>query len=428
MDLKEFDGFKGTINDVGVAVQEEEYVDETGNTIEGEGLIVEIEAIHETITSNFTRYSKRAMKEGLSSWTTPYNKPVIEHHDEEKGSVIGRVLKAEFRETGEAGLPCVVVTALITDEEAIKKIEDGRLLTTSIGARADNVRCSICNHHIVSEKTGCPKHARGSKYNGELCVWDINDMYIKEISYVVVPSDKFSKNTRILKKSSVKSGTFSESTTTNNKGGSPAMDKTTGTGVNVSESEQQVEAQTTVNLTEAEQLAQAEQTILELKESAQQADALRAEAENQVAAKETELRTVLLQALDAVATASGKGAIDHEKLMKRSVDSLKDKLADELEEFQAQQKTAAKEEPQNEIPVTDHGKVASDVNTTESETSTEDPSKKEEAPDETPATVETKESATDIPKATNPSTVEDKVEDVKIPSNIELKERFNKLF
>lgn len=426
MNLTESDNLKCTINNVGVAVQEgEKFTDESGNTIEEDGLIVEIEAIHETITSNFTRYTAKGMKLGLESWTTPYNKPVIEHHDEERGSVIGRVLKAEFKETGEAGLPCVVATALITDKEAIKKIKDGRLLTTSIGARVENARCSICDYHIIDEKQGCPNHARGSYYDGKLCVWNINNMYIKEISYVVVPSDKFSKNTRILEKSSVKSGTFSESAIINDKGGSQIMNENAKPGINTAESEQGIPSGN-LNITESEQLAEAKQTIIELKESAQQSDALRAEAENQVVAKETELRTVLLEAINAVSIAGGKGAIDFEKFSKRTVESLKDKLSDDLEELQGAT-TAAKEETKpndySDIPVNNHGNVA----TEESAKGKEDPAVKTVEADKVAPVVNTTESATDIPKATNPATQVDP-EPVKVVSNIELKERYNKLF
>ncbi|WP_139995242.1 hypothetical protein [Kurthia sp. Dielmo] len=452
MDFKEYEGFKPidstVVGKMNFTEADKQVAAENAIKLPNKGLIVEIEAIHESVTSNFTRYTKESMKQGLPSWTAPYAKPVILHHNEKDGKVIGRVLSAEYRENGEAGLPCVVIQAVIYDEDAIEQVLDGRLLTTSIGVRVNDVRCSICDHHIISEKDGCPHHARGTFYNGQLCTWDMNDMYVKEISYVVVPSDKFSKNTRILENNSVKSVTFSESANFNNlEGGSNMVQKTSEDLGNQQPTTStpapatSVEPQTSVSFTESEQYKADQQTIMELKESANNETQLRQRAEQQVVSKETELRSVLLDSLNGISIANGKGELNRSKFENRTIESLKDRLADELEELTMN--GIQKEEPaEHEPETTSENPAGENVQTLEpvqrgvyaesaNDNSKEDPATKttQEEPVNTSG-IAVKESAANISKAENPTIAVEstKTTGIKIMSNMELEEAAANIF
>lgn len=180
--------------------QVQTYIDENS-------LMVDIEAIHSKITRNCTYYSPTCLKDSVPYWTNPYEIPVIMHHNEKDGQIIGRVKAAEYTETEtRSGTSALILTANIGNEEGKKGIKDGTLSTVSIGVIAHELTCSICGANLAEEVC---EHERGETYDGKLCYWIINKMEPKEVSYVIVPSDKYAHNIRVYdavkkKKSEVK--------------------------------------------------------------------------------------------------------------------------------------------------------------------------------------------------------------------------------
>lgn len=155
-------------------------------------IICEIEAMHEIVTGNYIGYTEASIDSSLDSWTSPYLKPVILHHKDQDGKIIGRVLKAEKRpsvllENSQA----LVLTVRISDETAKQGIRDKRYLTTSIGVSSSDIECSICHKPIQRHKS-CG-HVLGKTYKNQTCTWTVNSMMAKEISFVIVPADSYSQ-------------------------------------------------------------------------------------------------------------------------------------------------------------------------------------------------------------------------------------------
>jgi hypothetical protein len=154
-------------------------------------LIVTMEAIHVGRTKNYTFYTEEGLKAGLSSWTHPYNKPVLTHHNEYNGEPIGRIIKAEFSEKTLSGKPGLIFTCEITDPDAVEKVLDGRYQTVSIGASTDKVTCNICGTDRTQE--WCD-HWPGEKYEDQTCHFIIGTTYGREVSYVNTPADENAGN------------------------------------------------------------------------------------------------------------------------------------------------------------------------------------------------------------------------------------------
>lgn len=157
----------------------------------GRKLIVQMEAIHVGRTANYTFYTEQGLKEGLSSWTHPYNKPVLTHHDAHSGEPVGRILKAEFADSTISGRKGLIFTCEITDPTAVEKVLDGRYQTVSIGATTDKVTCNICGTDRTKE--WC-EHWRGEEYEGQTCHFTIGTTFGREVSYVNVPADENAGN------------------------------------------------------------------------------------------------------------------------------------------------------------------------------------------------------------------------------------------
>lgn len=197
-----------------MAIEIKEYVGATFNTVnsvkpkinltesyaevpmEKDSLMVDIEAMHSVITRNNTYYTEKCLKDSIPYWTAPYNRPVIMHHNETDGAIIGRVRAANYiahsrrSETG-----ALELTANIGEEQGKKGIKNGTLTTVSIGVIAHDIRCSICGTNLVEE--GMCEHEKGEAYDGKLCYWIIEKMEPKEVSYVIVPSDPYAHNIHI---------------------------------------------------------------------------------------------------------------------------------------------------------------------------------------------------------------------------------------
>lgn len=172
------------------------------SNIDPNSLMVDIEAIHAApyATRNYTRYTEKCLKNSLSGWTKPYARPLIKHHDEKNGDIIGRVIAAEYKTAGTfSNTPAVQLTVNIPGEQAKTDVKNGINQTVSIGVIAKDVRCSICGKQIELDNNGnvisC-EHERGHVYGKETAYWDVHSMEPKEVSYVVVPSDMFAGNVR----------------------------------------------------------------------------------------------------------------------------------------------------------------------------------------------------------------------------------------
>jgi len=152
-----------------------------------------IEAMHcyPHATGNFTRYMADGCKESLSGWTDPYERPTIMFHNDYDGIVNGRIKKAYMGHSEKSGTDCLMLESSHPDYNTRRDISSGILKTVSIGVAAHDVRCSICGQQLA-EGEMCD-HVRGVEYDGQICYWDVYKFTPKELSYVIVPSDKYAQ-------------------------------------------------------------------------------------------------------------------------------------------------------------------------------------------------------------------------------------------
>ena len=167
------------------------------SAVSPDSINVDIEGIHSIVTRNFTYYTPECLKKSIPYWTSPYEKPVIMHHKDKDGVQIGRIKSVEFLEKTRAGMPGLLFTCNIGDEAGVKGVKNGTLSTVSLGAIVHKATCSICGQNIAAE--GECEHKRGRKYDGNLCYWIMEEMEPKELSYVIVPSDKYANTIKIYK-------------------------------------------------------------------------------------------------------------------------------------------------------------------------------------------------------------------------------------
>ena len=161
-------------------------------------LIVKMEAIHVGRTRNFTYYTEEGLKNGLNSWTQPYQKPVLTHHNEYSGEAIGRILEAKYEEATLSGKPGLVFTVEITDPTAQEKVLDGRYQTVSIGASTDKVTCNICGTDRTED--WCehyPGRTYGEGDDKQTAHFIVGTTYGREVSYVNTPADENAGNRSI---------------------------------------------------------------------------------------------------------------------------------------------------------------------------------------------------------------------------------------
>lgn len=168
----------------------------TQTYIDENSLMVDIEGIHSIITRNDTYYAPDCLKESVPYWTSPYERPVIMHHNERDGKIIGRIKSANYISKSErSGTAALEFITNIGDEEGKTGIKNGTLATVSIGAIAHDIRCSICNRNLVEEEL-C-EHSKGEIYDGKRCYWIVKRIEPKELSFVIVPSDIYAHSTRV---------------------------------------------------------------------------------------------------------------------------------------------------------------------------------------------------------------------------------------
>ena len=197
MDFREYIGFSPTSENITIKESVIKPVKKSDHEDSDEKLIVEIEAVHAYpfVTRNNTRYSFQGLEASLSEWTHPYNIPIIMHHNDQDGQIIGRAIDARLGDSERlVGSKALFITAEILDDDAQKDIKSGLLSTVSIGMTGHDVRCSICGQDL---NEGTCEHVRGEKYDGQTCCWDFISMSPIELSYVIVPSDKYAKNIKV---------------------------------------------------------------------------------------------------------------------------------------------------------------------------------------------------------------------------------------
>ena len=198
--IREYFGFNGFEVDFNYQGKESLLLTEAYEALtqfDPESIMVDIEGIHAIPTRNHTRYKDVALKNSVPSWTAPYLKPVIKHHNEKDGDIIGRIHSVQYISNCKtSNSAALLFTCNIPDEDGKKQVKDSRLLTTSIGVVGHDVRCSICGHQ-VADYGPCENHERGQKYADSVAFWDVYNFEGKEISYVVVPSDPYSKNVKV---------------------------------------------------------------------------------------------------------------------------------------------------------------------------------------------------------------------------------------
>lgn len=335
-------------------------------------LMVDIEGIHAFphATRNYTRYMPECLKKSVPSWTKPYRRPLIKHHNEQDGEIIGRICSAEYI-TGKtfSGTPALMFTTNVPGDQAKKDVQDGLLETVSIGIIAHDVRCSICGHQIAEEGP-CPEHDRGQVYGGEVCYWDIYSMEAKELSYVIVPSDIYAKNVCVYPATQSKPKTNITESATGVRGGGKTMTeqeiaemkeklaaaeaaKTSAEAAKATAEAAQAEAEAKVTaITEEKTALEAKVTevteaktaleakVAELTEANTAATAevarekqMREALEGEVATAKVEMKTNLVETVQVMRKAAGKPELEESAIKARSEESLRDAINDLKEEF-----------------------------------------------------------------------------------------------
>lgn len=153
---------------------------------------VKVEAIHSGMTGNYNYYPRAELERAVESWVSPYNKPVLKHHNL-NSEPIGRVVGANFRQSSlKRGSYCAELTLDILDPDAEQKVRDGRYSTVSVGTVVTSAVCSICKADWV--KSIC-EHRKGQVYDGKLCYWVLRVGEHVEVSFVNHPADPYAQVT-----------------------------------------------------------------------------------------------------------------------------------------------------------------------------------------------------------------------------------------
>jgi len=175
------------------------------------------------LTGHYHYYSPKMVAKGADTLLTPFKKPWLVNHDMDSDP-IGRIQNAYYVSTPPAilpetfidsinnisyhdkktlsylkrfkpflydnkfeGLGYVEVSANITDEEAIKKVLDGRYHTISVGYDTNSLHCSECFQDL--KKDGLCEHTRGHDYGSGKMFYIFGDMTYRESSFVNAPAD-----------------------------------------------------------------------------------------------------------------------------------------------------------------------------------------------------------------------------------------------
>lgn len=359
----------------------------TDYTIAEDSIMVDIEGIHVGPTRNFTWYTEQALKGSVKSWTTPYQRPLILHHNEKDGKIIGRVLSAHYTDVNtRSKTGALVFTCNVPEEDGKKGVKDGRLKTVSIGAIAHDVRCSICGHDI-SQYGEC-EHERGAEYDGQVCYWMIYEMEAKELSYVIVPSDIYAHNIKVY--SPKKNKNITESLTE----GVKPMTTTNTVNENIKPTvivedadkhQQEQEGQQAVKNTDAQSTShepsQTEEETVEtlkstvislqsviagLQRKAEKAEAAKKAAEEELVNAHTQVKEFAIEQISMLREQLGRPSLEKATLIKRSQESLIDSIYDLKEELGVNKTASIKVAESTEEQGEPKEPVASTVNVSES--------------------------------------------------------------
>ena len=158
-------------------------------------------ATHSDTPINLRLYLSDEMRKAIKSWTYPYQRPVLRHHNEDSDP-IGRVVYAEYfladerfdvsKKIGysfdwpEKATGAILLKVEIYDEDAIAKIDKGIYKTVSVGFSASHMTCSICGKDMMK----C-EHIPGKKYKGQTAYAVPHDISYREVSFVSVPADQY---------------------------------------------------------------------------------------------------------------------------------------------------------------------------------------------------------------------------------------------
>ena len=322
IEIREYSGYEHSGVKQGGVIDFAEAVHCAMDTVAPGSLMAEIEGIHAGPTRNFNRYMDKALKDSVDSWTKPYRRPLIKHHNEENGATIGRICAVEYVTKGtRSGTPALRFTVNVPDKEAMQEMQDGRLDTVSIGVIGLDVRCSICGHSI-SKHGPCEEHDKGSVYGGQICYWDIYKFEAKELSYVVVPSDPYTKTLKVYFLDNQKTSAIPLAA---NLEGDNDMNLQEQLDAAIAEKTQLVESQTAA----AAQLTEAQTKITELEAQLAEKDVAITES----AAKITELTA----AVETTTVALTEAAEAHEAALAAEV-SLREAAEASMEEISTKSK------------------------------------------------------------------------------------------
>lgn len=354
-----------------------------------------IEAIHADFsTINFTRYRHDCLKESLSSWTNPYKIPVIMYHNDYDGQVIGRVINANM-ENGQrnTSLQALFLDIKVPHYRTREDIREGILDTVSVGMSGLDVRCSICGSNIA-QGDFC-EHQKGYTYDGKTCYWDVYEAVAKEVSFVIVPSDKYAgvvswydpwreeskehdstvvKRKRPISLQTSESENINDSNKRNNieikescQSSTENKERKT-TTLDLKEAEQKISSLETANKALSGDKAALQRTIdtlnndkitlqeqvkeLETKIEAKELDLTNEKSLREAAEKENEklteeVRTSLVDTFLQLRESAGKPKLENAK--DRSIDSLRDSIADLRMELTESANTNKDNDTQKEI-------------------------------------------------------------------------------
>jgi hypothetical protein len=164
------------------------------------GLTIRIKATHSGfVNENQYFYTDSMLEQSTNSFIHPYPKPVVVNHSDNADDVLGRITSAKFVPLSNAqpGTPTgyIELTADITDEEAIKKIQDTRYLTVSVRAYNTNktrYTCSICNEVMNNiEEMLEHDHRRGQIIDGQTCFYTMDGpVDYAHVAFVSEPADE----------------------------------------------------------------------------------------------------------------------------------------------------------------------------------------------------------------------------------------------
>lgn len=245
--MKNFIKFTDTVDFVPIEIPEQKLLKD--NYLSGppnRPLIVKIAATHAgLITRNNGFYLPDRMRKGATTFVSQYPKPVQTHHSDDQDPV-GRVIKAEYIDISASvterinnkkkdfftkftpdsfnsftdgrmpyiesvnficdflnkkdsllddpdfqGLGYILITAQISDSDAIQKILDGRYLTGSVGLTTDRAVCSVCKQDWTD--SGKCEHTPGKRYDGVKAFIITGDLVYDEYSFVNTPADRHSR-------------------------------------------------------------------------------------------------------------------------------------------------------------------------------------------------------------------------------------------